>query len=110
MTLLTQKPITFAEYMEDALYGPDGYYASGRAHSGQEGDYFTAPDTGPAFGRLLAEIFRQWQERLGYSPFHLIEAGAGEGSLAKRIAQAAPEFPYIAVERSAARRDKLQNP
>ena len=57
-------PRTFASYMEDALYGPDGYYATGRAASGRAGDYFTAPDVGPIFGQCPAAIFSKWQERL----------------------------------------------
>src|SRR3954469_8214428 len=98
--------MTYAAYMEQALYGPEGYYASGRAQSGREGDYFTAPDVGPVFGQLLAEIFKGWQEKLSLSPFHLVEVGAGGGALARSIT-AAIDFPYIAVERSPARREKL---
>src|SRR5579859_6811547 len=79
------KAMTFAEFMEQSLYGPTGYYASGRAHSGRSGDYFTAVDSGPIFGQLLAAMFRRWQESWGGSPFHLVEMGAGEGKLAKTV-------------------------
>ena len=47
---------TFCDYMEQALYGPAGYYSSGIAKSGKAGDYFTASDAGPAFGLLLAAL------------------------------------------------------
>jgi SAM-dependent MidA family methyltransferase len=97
---------TFAEYMDQALYGPGGYYAAGQARSGRQGDYFTAPDVGPAFGQLLTLIFKQWQARLGFDPFHLVEAGAGEGALAQRIGH---QFPYIAIERSLFRQNKLKD-
>jgi SAM-dependent MidA family methyltransferase len=98
--------ITFAEHMEQALYGPGGYYSSGAAKSGKAGDYFTAPDVGAVFGRLLAEIFRGWREKLG-DPFTLVEAGAGEGRLAGDILKAA-SFRYAAVERSESRREMLK--
>jgi len=115
-TVVKSAEITFAEYMERALYGPRGYYASGVAKSGRAGDYFTAPDVGPTFGRLLASIFVQWQKRMDRSPFHLVEMGAGEGVLAEGIAKALLDdwrsesrtFPYTAIERSPARRESLQ--
>ena len=96
--------------MEQALYGPDGYYASGRARSGKAGDYFTAPDTGPVFGRLLAAIFSHWQTQFLAEPFELVEVGAGEGALAGPLVAAlgSGRFRYTAVERSPARREALQ--
>ncbi len=98
---------TFCEYMDRALYGPAGYYSSGAAKSGREGDYFTAPDVGAAFGQLLAEIFLGWKKKLGDENFTIIEAGAGEGRLAKDILASHP-FRYIAVERSPVRRSFLE--
>ena len=47
-------PITFAEFMELALYWPDGgYYQHSRPRTGFD-DYFTAPKAHPVFGALLA--------------------------------------------------------
>ena len=100
--------ITFAEYMDRLLYGPAGYYSPGTAKSGKAGDYFTAPDVGPVFGQLLAEIFKSWSEKLrNQIHFSVIEAGAGEGQLARDILKAHP-FRYIAIERSVARRELLK--
>ena len=98
---------TFAEYMEQVLYGPEGYYSAGAAKSGRTGDYFTAPDVGAVFGRLLADIFLSWKDKLRVDPFTLIEAGAGEGRLAADILNAEP-FRYIAIERSLSRREALK--
>jgi SAM-dependent MidA family methyltransferase len=106
MTTVAALATTFASYMEQALYGPEGYYASGRAQSGRKGDYFTAPDTGPAFGQLLQLIFKQWQAKTGLAPFHVVEAGAGEGALARSLGG---EFPYTAIERSPFRQNKLKS-
>src|SRR6266545_464692 len=72
--------ITFAEYMETALFDPtDGYYTS-RVALGFEGDYLTAPDLGPHFGRALARGFVDLWLHLGRPPaWDLVEAGAGRG-------------------------------
>ncbi len=50
-------PITFADFMEAALFDPqDGYYTT-RARIGFEGGgYFTSGDLGPAFGRAMARL------------------------------------------------------
>ncbi len=93
--------------MDRMLYGPAGYYSSGTAQSGKGGDYFTAPDVGPAMGRLLTEIFLEWKAKLKADDFCLIEAGAGEGRLAQDILALHP-FHYLAIERSLARRKQLE--
>lgn len=98
---------TFAAYMEQSLYGPDGYYASGRARSGRGGDYFTAADAGPAFGVLLGALFRQWAQAFSVQPFHLVELGAGSGKLARLLSDAHAPWLYTAVERSPARRRNI---
>jgi SAM-dependent MidA family methyltransferase len=99
---------TFADHMEQVLYGPSGYYSSGVAKSGKSGDYFTAPDVGPVFGMLIAEIFKNWGGRLKQNPLTVVEVGAGEGRLAKDILSTHP-FSYHAIERSTSRREVLKN-
>nr|WP_267384206.1 class I SAM-dependent methyltransferase [Cyanobacterium sp. uoEpiScrs1] len=82
-----QQKITFADYMNLALYHPEeGYYSSGRANIGTQGDFFTASSLGEDFGELLAEQFLEMWELLG-SPktFNLIEVGAGSGLCAADI-------------------------
>lgn len=106
---------TFADYMNDRLYGLGGYYTRGTSQSGREGDYFTAAESGNAFGRLLAEYFIDWQERSQNRPFHLIEVGAGTGKLARAIGESIARFhanrvdclSYYAVEKSVDRRKQL---
>jgi len=79
--------ISFRRFMELALYHPDlGYYASGRARIGKEGDFFTSVSVGSIYGRLLASICREAWERLGApSEFTLIEQGANDGTMASDI-------------------------
>ena len=74
--------ITFARFMELALYGPGGYYVSG--DRSRTGDYYTAPVAHPAFGALLAVQVRQLWELMGSpSRFHVVEVGAGGCQLAQ---------------------------
>jgi SAM-dependent MidA family methyltransferase len=108
-------PITFAEYMRECLYHPvHGYYSRGELK--RFGDYYTSVDVHPIFGRLLARQFAElWQQLGGPREFVLVEAGAGVGRLASQVLEFAqaklPEFyqalQYVAVERSASRRDQL---
>ena len=93
--------------MELALYGGQGFYATGR--TGRRGDFITSPEVGPLFGAVLARFLDAEFERLGRpDPFTVVEAGAGSGTLARTVAAArpacAPALRYVAVETSAAQR------
>ncbi len=86
----TDGPVSFAWFMDQALYHPEhGYYSSGRAKLGRRGDYFTNVSVGPMFGQLLAfQILEIW-ERLGRpTTFQIVEQGAHEGQLARDILRA----------------------
>jgi SAM-dependent MidA family methyltransferase len=80
-------PISFARFMELALYHPDhGYYASGRANIGRRGDFFTNVSVGPLFGKLLAVQFAEIWEKLGRpDDFKIIEQGAHDGVFAADV-------------------------
>ena len=75
--------ISFARYMELALYAPGlGYYSGGSHKFGdyhEGGDFLTAPELTPLFGQALA---RQVAQVLAASSPRVIEAGAGSGRLA----------------------------
>src|SRR5574340_1296498 len=65
--------IPFARYMELALYAPGlGYYTAGARKFGEAGDFITAPELSPLFGRTLA---RQVAEIMAHSAPHLLELG-----------------------------------
>jgi SAM-dependent MidA family methyltransferase len=83
-------PMTFARFMELALYDADGgYYRSDDARPGRDGDFLTAPELHPIFGRLLATAVEQVWARLGHpDPFVIREHGAGEGALATTMLEA----------------------
>ena len=72
--------ISFARYMELALYAPGlGYYTAGAHKFGAAGDFITAPEFSPLFGRTMA---RQVAEIMKHSAPHILELGAGSGKLA----------------------------
>ncbi|MFZ3019880.1 MAG: SAM-dependent methyltransferase [Gallionella sp.] len=72
--------ISFARYMELALYAPGlGYYTAGAHKFGEAGDFITAPELSPLFGRTVA---RQVAEIMSQSAPHVMELGAGSGKLA----------------------------
>ncbi len=106
-----QHRITFAEFMDLALYHPQvGYYANRALSIGVQGDFFTSPHLGQDFGELLAAQFVQMWTILGCpNSFTLVEMGAGQGLLAVDVLRYAshqfPEFfaalQYVIVERAA---------
>jgi SAM-dependent MidA family methyltransferase len=106
-----QRRITFAEFMDLALYHPEhGYYSSHAVKIGFQGsDFFPSPHLGADFGELLAEQFWQmWDILARPVPFSLVEMGAGQGLLAMHILNYSglhyPDFfaalDYVIVEKS----------
>jgi SAM-dependent MidA family methyltransferase len=73
--------ISFAEFMYESLYAKGlGYYSAGSAKFGSNGDFVTAPEVSPVFGRVLA---RQCSEVLSQiEGGQVLEVGAGSGRLA----------------------------
>ena len=72
--------LSFARYMELALYAPGlGYYMAGARKIGRDGDFVTAPELSPLFARCLA---RQLAELAEQGLEDILELGAGSGALA----------------------------
>jgi SAM-dependent MidA family methyltransferase len=106
-------PITFAAFMEAALYHPDeGFYA--RPAIGETGHFVTSPHVSPVFGILVASQVEEFWELLERpDPFLVVEAGAGDGTLARQILESLSSSAqgaarYVAVDRSEAARAALQ--
>lgn len=107
--------LPFDRFMELALYAPGlGYYVAGSRKFGAEGDFVTAPELSPLFGRAVA---RQCAEVLAVSGGDILEFGAGSGAMAADVLlqleadRALPER-YLILELSpelqARQRDTLQ--
>lgn len=79
--------LTFADFMELALYHPEyGYYRSAPARAGRAGDFITAPEAHRIFGQTIArQLSEMWQRLDRPDPFVLREYGAGAGTLALTI-------------------------
>jgi SAM-dependent MidA family methyltransferase len=78
-------PITFARFMERALYEPGhGYYRRPVAGPGRaSGDFLTAPEAHPIFGASIGRLLEQGWEAMGRpASFTVTEPGAGTGALA----------------------------
>ncbi len=96
--------LPFSTYMELALYAPGlGYYSAGARKLGPEGDFVTAPEMSPLFGKVLARQVSALFESL---PRILLEIGAGSGALAASLleelqALGTPPDQYFILELSA---------
>ena len=107
-------PLSFADFMEAALYDPEaGYYSRG-APIGEGGDFVTSPSVSPAFAATLARKFAADFEGVPGS-LDFVEVGAGEGRfLVDFRAALERDHPGVAgrtrlkaVERAPAARAKL---
>lgn len=79
--------ITFARFMELALYHPmHGYYLAPDRRPGRGGDFLTAPEMHPFFGLAIARYIVDCWDRLDRpDPFTIREYGSGIGGLAYDI-------------------------
>ncbi|HYZ12996.1 MAG TPA: SAM-dependent methyltransferase [Actinomycetota bacterium] len=108
--ILADGPITFAEFMEEALYGRGGFYDA--TPIGSSGHFVTSPHVHPVFSRLVGAALEQiWVNLDRPIPLRVVEVGAGDGTMAREIVtgfeRAAIEISYEAVEASTAAREAL---
>lgn len=102
--------ISFAEFMQLALYAPGlGYYSAGASKFGEAGDFVTAPEVSPVFGRVLARQCAPLLATAGLGD--VLEFGAGSGRLASDLLGALAELDalpdrYAIVEVSADLRER----
>jgi SAM-dependent MidA family methyltransferase len=103
--------LSFARYMELALYAPGlGYYSGGARKFGAAGDFITAPEISPLFGRVIAG---QLAEIVDQCDGELLELGAGNGRLAVQILDEMTRLgcpaPYSILEVSGELRERQQD-
>lgn len=105
--------LSFARYMEMALYEPGlGYYSNPGQVFGAAGDFVTAPELTPLFGATLARQVSPWLKdpALVGSGQVVLEVGGGSGMLAAQLLNALDnvghhEVRYLILELSAERRE-----
>ena len=99
----TDGPITFAEYMELALYGPGGFYE--QPPVGRRRRLRHEPARPPRVRRCSsARALRSSRTTLGDpDPLRVTEVGAGDGTLARQLLGALGDGP-VATRRSSAAR------
>ncbi|MBW4514991.1 MAG: SAM-dependent methyltransferase [Timaviella obliquedivisa GSE-PSE-MK23-08B] len=96
----SEQRITFAEFMDLALYHPQqGYYATNQSGEGIQSDFLTSSHLGSDFGELLAQQFVQmWEILERPNPFTLIEMGAGQGLLVQDILRYLHKYHFACFE------------
>jgi SAM-dependent MidA family methyltransferase len=105
--------IPFSRYMHEVLYAPGlGYYSAGTSKFGAAGDFVTAPEISPLFGRCVARQLAQVLGAVGEAAV-ILELGAGSGALAAEVLAALDErsvlpAAYLILEVSADLRQRQQ--
>jgi len=85
--------ISFADFMEMALYAPGlGYYSAGAVKLGASGDFVTAPEVSDLFSRCVA---RQCADVLAATGGDILELGAGTGRMAACVLHSLAEIGVL---------------
>jgi SAM-dependent MidA family methyltransferase len=117
--IMRDRAISFARFMDLALYCPEtGYYETAKDIVGRGGDFITSVSVGSLFGELLAFQFAEWLEqfKIQNEQLKIVEAGAHDGKLAGDILhwlqkfrpELFTEIEYCILEPSPARRQWQQ--
>ena len=83
--------LTFYDFMNIVLNDPtNGYYGSGKANVGINGDFVTSPSMTDDFSYFLSIQIEEWLEQIKNitkfkDDFNIIEFGSGKGCLVKGI-------------------------
>lgn len=84
-------PVPFSQFMETALYAEGaGYYRRARDPFGKGGDFYTAAQVQPVFGRLVARVME------GFAPARILDWGSGRGEMREGLSRVGD---YVPVER-----------
>ncbi|NOX99330.1 MAG: hypothetical protein GXP30_06320 [Verrucomicrobia bacterium] len=116
----SQGAVSFAKFMELALYEPQlGYYSQpGRPIGRESGDFYTSVSVGKCFGLLLGyAIEAEWEQAGRPADWLIAEQGAHDGQLALDIIEGLQQrkcpllesLRYVVIESHEGRRDFLKN-
>ena len=96
----TSGPVSFARFMERALYEPGlGYYERGAEVLGKSGDFFTSSDVGDLFGFCIARQLTEMDERLGEEepPAEAGEDLAAREAITRAFRRLPPKLQIVAT-------------
>ncbi|MDE0499015.1 MAG: SAM-dependent methyltransferase [Acidimicrobiaceae bacterium] len=99
----------FDEFMDEALYGPSGFYVCGGRPAARGGDFATSVELGALFAQCVARYLdRTWDDLGRPDPFVVVEGGAGRGTLCSHVLAhvetCSEALRYVMVERVARQR------
>ena len=80
----------FDEYMDNCLYSKFGFFNTEVVRSSKEGDFLTSPEVSEYFGLIIANFINE-----KIKDGHILEVGAGTGSLAKEIVKNVDKDLYL---------------
>lgn len=105
------RSLRFDEFQRIALYHPVyGFFSRSAERAGRDGDFLTSPEVAPLFAEVLAGVLAKDASALDAKEFHVLEIGAGRGTLARdlfhalRFTPLAKRIHFHLVEISAAAR------
>ncbi|SDY54922.1 SAM-dependent methyltransferase, MidA family [Evansella caseinilytica] len=79
------RPVSYSEYMEVALYDPEaGYYMRNHVKLGKEGDFYTSNHVHPVFPKTFARFIADILKKEGLPP-RICEWGGGDGLFAANV-------------------------
>jgi SAM-dependent MidA family methyltransferase len=89
-------PMQFHQFMRIALYHAEfGYYRRTRDPFGAEGDFYTAEQLQPVFGKLMKRVIGELYHSVRHpGDLTVVELGAGRGEMADALS----EFRYVPVD------------
>lgn len=111
--------ISFAQFMNLALYSETGGYYTQRSSKDLSSDFLTSPSTHPALAALLTIQFEHiWQTMDRPTPFYIVEIGAGPNILGNDILRyssyLSPELSdaltYLSLDRASYQSNHLDMP
>ena len=106
LKILESGPMTFHDFMEIALYDPQGgFYSRRQKQFGKDGAFITSHYHGKWLGSIIAnQIKIIFNKMLNPDNFKIVEYGSGEGLLANDILEALnadeDSLNYISIEKS----------
>ncbi len=110
--------ITFAEFMQFALYHRNAGYYTSHNRIGSAGDYYTSPTAHPVFAALITiQLHRMWEILGEPETFYVAEMGSGTGILGRAVVSYAKTLQssfycalrYITLERRTVQTNKQKN-